>query len=40
MKRKGICPKAHGQLNKCSECQYMGDDCDGDEEWMTLWLNT
>ncbi len=32
MKRKGICPKSEGQLNKCSECQFMGDTCDSDEE--------
>lgn len=36
MIRNGYCPKAEGRgVDKCSECQFMGDDCDGDSDDLT-----
>lgn len=33
MIRTGYCPKAEGHgVDKCPECQFYCDDCDGDEE--------
>jgi hypothetical protein len=33
MIRKGYCPKREGHgVDTCEECQFYGDDCDGDEE--------
>lgn len=29
------CPKSYGHgVDKCQECQFLGDDCDGDEEYF------
>ena len=28
------CPKMLGQISYCSDCNRLGDDCDGDNEWQ------